>query len=216
MMEGAFCGNATMSLAALIAWDRHLPEGSGIDVPLEVSGAGGILTCRATVKEHGYIRGTVDMPLPASVTPMALTLDGRQYDVTVVNFDSIAHIIVPVEIISGDKKEFAEQAIREWHPLFDNEALGIILFEKDSLRIDPLVAVRSASTLVWEYGCGSGTAAVGAYLAHKEAEGVHADISQPGGRIAVSVGYEDDVVKSIAITGDVYVVARGVAYIQLP
>ena len=58
MMGGEFCGNATMSLAALLAFQENLPDDGEAVYPLEVSGADGIVNCR--IRRSGDVcRGTV-------------------------------------------------------------------------------------------------------------------------------------------------------------
>ena len=48
MMGGEFCGNATMSLGAMLARERDLTDGEALDLMLEVSGLDAPVPCRIT------------------------------------------------------------------------------------------------------------------------------------------------------------------------
>ena len=67
MMGGEFCGNATMSLAALRAYEEGLVEGEEKIYPLEISGADKLLDCRIVCRDNGYV-GSVGMPLPEKMS----------------------------------------------------------------------------------------------------------------------------------------------------
>ena len=54
-----------------------------------------------------------------------------------------------------------------------------------SAVLTPLVFVPSADTIFWESACGSGSSAVGAWLASEHQKRISAVLSQPGGRLAV-------------------------------
>jgi predicted PhzF superfamily epimerase YddE/YHI9 len=136
-------------------------------------------------------------------------------------------VIVPVETIVGDGKllrSFAEAAAAEWEDIIGADAFGVILFnEKEGgaepqFRIDPLIRVKSPHSMVWERGCGSGSAAVGAYLADRSRAGVQLPLAQAGGVIEVNAQWEPEAggpgkVSALSITGTVRVAARGTAYI---
>ena len=68
----------------------------------------------------------------------------------------------------------------------------------------PLVFVKKSGTLVWETGCGSGSTAIGAWLASKKRDGITAiDIQQPGGIIRAEAEANNGLVTDIRITGRV-------------
>ena len=60
LMGGEFCGNAAMAAAGWLVRDRLL-NGQEMTVPVEVSGAQGVLFCRIRRLEDGF-EGTVEMP----------------------------------------------------------------------------------------------------------------------------------------------------------
>lgn len=86
-----------------------------------------------------------------------------------------------------NERRFALSGIRGWCEELGAEALGVLLCGRGFERIAPLVYVPQAGTLVWERGCGSGTAALGAYLAKEgDPDGIlEKDVRQPGGTIRV-------------------------------
>lgn len=214
MAGGEFCGNATMSLAALLAWERGIAPGKTAEVPLEASGVDGILTCAVEMHTNS-MRATVEMPPPQRIEQRELSWKGKAVVVAVVYFSGITHIIVPVEAVNSAWMAFAEQTVHERPNWVHDDAMGVLLYDGKSARMDPLVSVRASGTTVWERGCGSGTAAVGAWLAHGTDKSVKADIHQPGGTITVQAHNVEGMIQRVAITGTVQIAARGTAYICL-
>lgn len=216
MMGGEFCGNATMCLAALLVMDRADDSagaaGQSIDVPLEVSGAEGLVHVAVALQASGA-RCSLEMPAPETVENHTFTLDGHEYHAAAVTFTGITHLIVDKGTVPGDTTAFAERAAAAWQKRLNADAVGVMLYDPDDHAITPLVHVASTQSYVWERGCGSGTAAVGAWLATQAAGTVTADISQPGGVIAVRGEYADGRVRKVVISGDVKLVARGTAYV---
>jgi diaminopimelate epimerase len=159
------------------------------------------------------------MPPVQNVEKRHFALDGENYEATLVNMDGISHIILETSKISGvnaaNCHAFAEKAVRVWNDELGRDALGIMLLRKegDAHRIEPLVFVPGSGSLVWERGCGSGTAAMGASFAWQAKAPVERSVLQPGGRIKVKAGFEAGAVGSIVITGRTSLAARGVAYI---
>lgn len=213
MAGGEFCGNATMSLAALLAMDRGMRPGERRIIPLEVSGAEGLLQCGVEVCDS-YVRATVEMPPPLRIERQILDVEGRKVPVEAVCLSGITHAVVPVDEQSADWARFAEQAVRRRPDWVRDDAMGILLYDEARCRIDPLVAVYATGTTVWERGCGSGTAALGAWLAHSGRAPVSADVAQPGGTITVRADWRENRVSGISITGNVRLAARGTAYIE--
>ena len=204
MMGGEFCGNASMSAGAFLAFQENLPDGAEAIYPLEVSGAEGIVSCRIR-REGSSFRGTVAMPLPDAIREITFPGGLR---CPVVFLPGIAHAIVPA--VSMSRAE-AEACIAEWCRISDQEAFGIILTDGNS--IEPLVYVRETGTSVWEQGCGSGSAALCACLSFTEKRSITMEISQPGGIIRVETIF-DGGIRKIEITGCVKIAAMGQAWID--
>lgn len=209
MMAGEFCGNASLSLAAVLAEEKGLQLGEETEILLEASGAAELVRCRMKKEETGF-SGKVDMPLPQAILRKTFSLQGEAYDLPIVAFAGISHIIVPEALWGADAEKKAEQAAREWAAELP-QAFGILLFAETERRLRPLVSVQGAS-LIWERGCGSGTAAIGAYLAAREGKSLAIELEQPGGSMGAEVVFADGAIRSIQITGCISIVARGTAY----
>jgi len=205
MMGGEFCGNAAMSLAAFFAYQDGLADGESAEYPLEISGADHIVPCRITREGASWI-GSVHMPLPEKIEKYELEPYIR---LPVVFFPGIAHAVVHEDMLS---REQAERKIRSWCEAAGTDAFGILRTAPGNDRISPLVYVRETGSAVWERGCGSGSAAVGAYTAAQRAQNTALDLRQPGGLIRVNVDY-DDSVRRIEISGTVKIVAMGQAWV---
>jgi diaminopimelate epimerase len=217
MAGGEFCGNASMSLAAYLVWRRKLPEGEAVTVPFETSGAPGPVEC-VVVPKAGEFHCSLDMPLPEAIETLSLPFGGVLRELPAVRLPGIIHVIVPVEAMDCAEREsrgFAEKAAGEWGDIIGADAFGVILFNRaeGKFRITPLVRVKSPGSLIWERGCGSGSAAVGAYLADQAKAGVELPLAQAGGVIGVKAQWERGMVTALTISGTVRVAARGTAYI---
>lgn len=210
MMAGEFCGNASLSLAAVLAEGKGLKTGEEAEIILEVSGADSLVNCHMKKEEKGW-SGRVAMPLPKAIEHRKFHLDGEPYELDVVVFEGISHIIVPVSLWGEAAEEKAELAAKEWAEEMP-AAFGILLFDEERGELKPLVSVQGV-TLIWERGCGSGTSAIGAYLAMKEGKSLSVSLQQPGGIMGAEVSYENGRITSLYITGKVSIVARGTAYL---
>jgi diaminopimelate epimerase len=220
MMGGEFCGNAAMSLAAFLAWRDGAPDGER-RVPLEVSGADGVTEC--LVRRDGEaFTGTVPMSPPEGIGRLSLSLAGQERDLVSVRLPGITHVIVPLELFrsASEARDAAWLASLEWRHLIGGAAFGILLHGREHApegaqdSITPLVHVKASDTTVWERGCGSGSAAVGAYLASLSGQSAVTRVSQPGGVITTEARCENGQVTGISITGNVRIVARGTAYVD--
>lgn len=210
MMAGEFCGNATLSLAAWIMEQKGMTLGQRDSVLLEVSGAKGLVCCEIQKQEDSYY-GKVDMPLPLSVEWEEFQLGREAFKLPVVRFDGIAHIIVDRELWGEDAKNKAEQAAFIWEETMP-DAYGILLWDAKAEQLEPLVCLKDTS-LIWEKGCGSGTSAIGAFLAVQAGKGVSLTCKQPGGIMGVQASVEDGRITALQISGSVSIVAIGKAYI---
>ena len=210
MMAGEFCGNASLSLAAVLAEEKGLSVGEETEIILEVSGADSLVNCRMKKEEIGY-SGRVVMPLPQAIAYRTFHLEGETYELAEVVFEGISHVIVPVSLWGENATEKAELAAKVWAAEMP-AAFGILLFEEEKGELRPLVSVQGV-TLIWERGCGSGTSAIGCYLAAKEGRSLSVSLKQPGGIMSAEISYANGTITSLHITGKVSIVAKGTAYI---
>lgn len=215
MMGGEFCGNATMSLASFLCFQDGMPAGAQADIPLEVSGMEGTLACRVRCLAEGEYEGEVQMPRPLAVGERILAFSGDSYPVVCVRMDGITHLLLnaqevenPERFRGADSSAVCLELLRAWAPLFEEEAVGLVLcdFEKHAIR--PLVYVKPTGSAVWERGCGSGSAAYGAAAAWKTGGSVEIPVRQPGGVITVRAGERE-----ISIRGKVKMILRGEAFV---
>ena len=206
MMGGEFCGNATMSLGAMLARRAGLPESGEMAVKLEVSGSATPVPCRIRREGEGWV-GTVEMPLPTGVGEATLDTDAGRLTVPLVRLPGIAHLIIPAE--AGLDEEQLRRRLPLWNAQIGADAIGALRFDAGTLAMDPLVYVPSAGTLVREHGCGSGTAAVGCHLAMEAGRDVEAPVRQPGGAITVRASLSGSAVARLLITGRVTLMEEG-------
>ena len=204
MMGGEFCGNATLSAAALMAQKDGLKPEEETDFKLDVSGANHALNChiKAGKPNKGFSRsgrmrtdvftGTLEMPLPETF----ISYQG----LPAVCFRGIIHIIIPVGIM---KKKSIEASIRSAAHALRTPALGMLLWDEKHSYMTPCVYVRDTNSLTWERGCASGSAAIGAWCAYKAKTSISTEIHQPGGMIRADADYTDGKITKLAITGQV-------------
>jgi len=197
MMGGEFCGNAAMC-AAVIAACKSQDE----NVSIEISGADGIVHVRTERDSDTEWRCCVRMPLPTDICEK----DGLYF----VRMPGITHAVMFTDDYSGLD---GERILRDIAKTEDADALGLIMYSRDSSVIKPLVYVRGTDTMVWERGCGSGTAAIGAVEAYISCEKIRREISQPGGVIAVEAQWQHGKVCELSIEGKVKIVAEGSAFV---
>ena len=212
MMGGEFCGNATMSLGAVLARKAGLGREESADLPLEVSGSDVPVPCRVRREGKAWV-GTVRMPLPIAMEEADLDTDGGPLRVTLMRFPGIAHLVIPIG--AGLDEAQLRRRLPQWNAAIGADALGALTWDAEASAIDPLVYVPSAGTLVREHGCGSGTAAIGCMLALNAGKTVRAEVAQPGGVIAVEARISDGRVCALNITGRVEIVEEGKVNIEV-
>ncbi|MBQ8110857.1 MAG: hypothetical protein IJ124_11925 [Clostridia bacterium] len=209
MMGGEFCGNATMALGALLARRAGLADGSETSYLLEVSGSEGLVPCRIRREGEVFV-GTVNMPLPTHIGQFELPGGPA---VALIEMPGIAHLVLP----AGDwrDEDLLRRSLPEWHRAIGSDALGALRWDAATSSIDPLVYVPSAGTLVRERGCGSGSAAVGAWLALRAGHSLRTAVRQPGGVIEVDAAVEGGALSALSITGTVKPVCEGSALFDM-
>ena len=209
MMGGEFCVNASMSAGAYLAMRDHLPDGGCANYPLEVSGAEGLTICHIERTGDAF-RGTVRMPLPLRIDAVPLETAAGMLTLPRIEMPGITHIVAPMDALT--REEIAGQ-IRFWNRSIRADALGLLRYDQTEGRIEPLVYVPATDSAVWERGCGSGTAALGCWLAQRAGRPIRTSVRQPGGEIEVHAEVEAGHVAGLSITGTVRITAQGVAFI---
>ncbi len=202
LMGGEFCGNAAMAAAGWLVRGRLQP-GCEITVPLEVSGAEGIVSCRVRGLEDGSFEGTAEMPRVLEIREE--TRFGERW--TAVRTEGILHRIregaVPLQ------KEKAEEMLAVFSAEAPDPAVGLLDRNPETGFMRPLVYVRGSGSMVWETACGSGSAAVAAAQARRAGTGrVRIAVKQPGGVIRAEAAAEAGTVTEVSITGIVRIVGE--------
>ncbi len=213
MMGGEFCANATRSLAAVLAFNGSpgISQADDQQYLLKVSGVKKLVQCSVSPLEgEALYLASVDLPLPLTVQHLQVEHDNREVEATLVAFPGITHLVVDDTELS-DKKAFFRDTMNQLAGRKD-EALGIMFYNTQTHFVTPLVWVRDTDTLFWERGCGSGTAAVGVYLAHKNRQSVTVDIRQPGGVLSIQVEW-DQAITCLYLAGKISIVSKGIAYV---
>lgn len=210
MMGGEFCGNATMALAAWMARRDGMQAGETKAYALEVSGSRDKLACSVTRAGENCFRGEVPMPLPEEILETEILPDCR---VPLVRFPGIVHAILPEGSMTDVQ---AESMISRCCAALKAEAMGFIFTSRDFNRIRPLVYVRSTDTFVWENGCGSGTAALGAWRAAVQGGRTELEVKQPdaGSCIGVTACFENGKVNRLSVRGKVSLIAMGEVWVD--
>ena len=196
LMGGEFCGNAAMASAGWLAREILTP-GREITVPLEVSGAEGVVFCRLRGLEKGF-EGTVAMPRVLEIREE--TVAG--YSLKAVRMEGIVHLIR--EGTEPLEPRQAELLLKEAAERLPDEAVGLLDRNPETGEMRPLVWVRGSGTTVWETACGSGSAAIAALEAWRKGDGrVCVPVRHPGGTIRAEAAVQEGRITDVSITGTV-------------
>lgn len=213
MAGGEFCGNACMALAAFVANEHGLKRYETNEIRLEVSGAERLVTCQVTKNREDF-QCLVDMPLPEKIEQTVLHDDHLPINMVVVKYKDFIHFVIEVEHLDANMRNKMLSLAKLIGPFLDTSMLGILLYNSRTSHLTPLIYVPALNSAVWERGCGSGTASIGAYLAWKYKRNIETYIHQPGGTMLVKVLYEQDRLTRLEIEGSVGIVAQGTAFID--
>ena len=209
MAGGEFCGNATMSTAALYAI-RSGDEADSIRV--RASGASHSLEVRLgkSPENSVFFETGVEMPEPVSIEMMKVDFGSTIEELPMVNMGGITHIIIErgrTTYSLKDSPEAAEGVVRQWCDTLGADSLGLMFLSgSDSMtkaegkagaehgikadigmqtELIPLVYVPATDTVFWENSCASGSAAIGMYLSDKYGMTLEIDMEEPGGNLKV-------------------------------
>jgi diaminopimelate epimerase len=141
--------------------------------------------------------------MPPALAERTLVYRGAALPVYV--FEGIVHAIAP-DIPASEAAFYEIRAILDRRfkgsALFD--AVGVMFYDRAAQVMTPAVYVRATDTLVFESSCGSGSAALGLYLAWNLSRGeMTLALRQPGGIIEVRVEKQPGVTAAVSIGGPV-------------
>jgi len=212
MAGGEFCGNACMALAALTAAEQGLSVDDRTDVVLEASGADGLVTCRVERRDPDYYcRLAVPLPIRVEPCPVPELDTGRS---ALVRYPDSLHLVIETDRLDQETRDRAQAVATRLGETAGVPLVGVMLYDPDRRELAPLVNVPALSSIVWERSCGSGTAALGAYLATKSGGPVRTSARQPGGTMHVEADHGAGGVTGLRIGGRVAIVAEGTAYVR--
>ena len=192
MAGGEFCGNASMSAAAIYLIEKKInDEEAGSDaVFLKVSGVRAPVEVRLREESPGSYQGSVLMPAAREIQWREFSLGDVKEALPIVRMEGISHIIIEDNkrfFGLADKTDEAELAVRTWCDQLSAQGLGLMFFEGNNAeyRLTPLVYVPGSDTVYWENSCASGTSSVGMYLAWTKNRSVDLTMEEPGGILRV-------------------------------
>lgn len=214
MAGGEFCGNACMALAALLASEQGMNRSDSLEIALEASGTEQLVICQVKKIREAY-RCQVAMPIPVKIERQTVTYEDDDLPIAIVRYSDFFHLVIEVEQFDAFQRQRAQSLARLLGVTFGASLIGVLLFKPDSNEMAPLIYVPPLGSMVWEKGCGSGTASLGAYLAWQSKGAIAAPIRQPGGTIHVTADYSHGEVTGLKIEGTVDIVAQGKAYIEV-
>ncbi len=207
MAAGEFCGNACMALAAVSAAEDGPGAGSA-EVVLETSGAEHLVRCRVERRSPDFLC-ELAMPLPRRVE----RCEGGGGAALVLYEDSL-HVVVETERVDRQTRDRAQATAVRLGKSWGVPLIGVMVYEPRRHRLTPLVHIPSLGCMVWERSCASGTAALGAHLAHTQRGPVATAVTQPGGTMHVTARCERGRLADLTVAGSVRIVAEGTAYVH--
>ncbi|MEC0249194.1 diaminopimelate epimerase [Paenibacillus chitinolyticus] len=214
MAGGEFCGNACMALAAFLASEKGMNPDDFMEIVLEASGTEQLVACQVKkVKEEYVCR--LAMPVPTKIDRKTIKFEGDDLDIVTVRYPDFLHIVIEVDHFNEIVRNRAQTLAKLLGATSEASVIGILLFKSHSDELAPLIYVPPLDSMIWERGCGSGTASLGAFLSWKHQRDVSAQIKQPGGTMTVMAEWEEDEVTSLAVEGSVGIVAHGRAFIDV-
>lgn len=204
MSGGEFCGNAILAAAAYCKYaeltkaDRFLIESSGSALPLR---------CDVNEKSPVLYEVKAEMPAPDAKKDIMIPYRDQTISGCLVQLDGITHFITnywPLEEEFADILEVVKETV-------EDKAIGIIPYREltnSEYEIRPLVHVSETGNTFFEHACGSGTLALGVYLADNTNNSTF-HVQQPGGTIHVDIGNKN------YISTDVRITCEGIAHLPI-
>ena len=180
MAGGEFCGNATLSAAAVYCMNTGGNRKEEKTVRVSVSGAAVPVPVLVRQTGNSAFSGTVSMPAPLEITAANFNYCGVEYSFPAVRFEGITHLLS----FRSLPRETAELIVKEQCAVLQADALGIMQIDPDFGSLLPLVYVPKSGTLFWEGSCASGTTAAGAWLRKTCGPGKW-EFTEPAGKLMI-------------------------------
>lgn len=173
MAGDEFCGNATLSAAAL-----YKQSHSDTDiVRVKISGAKEVID----VTVDDTLKASAIMPKPDAYEYRAMKYKDKEYKTFFVRFGPMVHLI----LIDKLTKDDLEPAIKEWYIELNCSALGLMDYNENTKELTPAVLSNGGEFFCYESSCASGTTALAIYLANRDNKEVEEEIKEPGGVLKI-------------------------------
>ena len=194
MAGGEFCGNATMSSAALYASENEEHFGDIASACIKVDGIKKPFSVQLRREDARTWAAGVQMPPALSIDELRMTAEdypaAELGTLPVVRMEGIDHVIIEDSSFYyrlKDDRPLAESLIKKICGVLGSECLGMMFLKGggEERILTPLVYVPGADTMFWENSCASGSVAVGLYLAYAAGKKVKAALKEPGGTLVV-------------------------------
>ncbi|MFC0212150.1 diaminopimelate epimerase [Paenibacillus chartarius] len=212
MAGGEFCGNACLALAACLASEQSQEPGESLELWLEASGTERPVFCRVEKMENGYWCEAV-MPIPKAVEQVVIPFEGMMLELGIVRYAGFFHLVIDCERFKVELAA-AERLAKLLGVTSGDQLVGVMLYRPSTRELAPLIFVPALASLIWEQGCGSGTASLGCYLAWNDRCSIDVPVRQPGGTIHARVSWSGGEITEVIIRSAVNIVARGKAYVD--
>ena len=196
MAGGEFCGNATRSAASIYLNGK---EGN-LQMTVNVKD-----TINAGVDKNG--KAWCEIPLYHGTD----IITKREPGIYIAKMNGMVTVVIQEDVAKKylENKENLKATGMDFihkYNLENSEAVGIMFCEreKELLKINPIVWVKSINTLFYETACGSGTTAVCMVEAFLKKQSQVIDILQPSGMIITAdITYSEGKIQKATILGNV-------------
>ena len=190
MAGGEFCGNASMSAAALCLLRGGIIAERPATVKLRVSGAARPVSVTLRSTAENCFAATVEMPPAIEIAERDFSFGTLRDRLRLVRMEGISHLLIPQKSCFFALKQdpaSAEKAVRSWCAALEAEGLGLMFLEGEppKFRLTPLVYIPGSDTVFWENSCASGSSAVGMALATERQTAIELTLEEPGGSLRV-------------------------------
>lgn len=208
MAGGEFCGNGVLAAATLARYFNFNDQDSFY---LESSGVDKLLECQVkTEKKNKYLMQST-MPIDYEHQKWQGELENLKIEGNLIKLKGISHLLINNYNLEAEK---IKKLIKKLAEDIKADAVGIIPYQNKagSAKIKPCVYVPDSGSLVFERGCGSGTLALGLYLAQKQKQSINLSVEQPGGVINIDVRLNNkasNVVESALLENEVEITCEG-------
>ncbi len=195
MSGGEFCGNAVLAAAAYCKYQKICQDNRFL---IEASGAKSPLLCDVKMKSPTFFEIKAEMPQQFSMNDIVISYHNKSISGSLVQLEGIIHFVTnywPHE----DEFTYILEAVKE---VAQDKAIGIIPYRylmEGAYEIRPFVYVGDTGATFFERSCGSGTLALGFFLAEKGKEHIF-NVLQPGGTICVEIGSKSYISTDVRIT----------------